>query len=46
MIVDGVERTVGDGQPGPNTMKLRQALVDIAGGHAPDPHNWRTPIAG
>lgn len=46
MIVDGVERTVGDGQPGPNTMKLRQALVDIAGGHASDPHNWRTPIAG
>ena len=46
MLVDGRELTVGDGQPGPNTMKLRQALVDIAGGHADDPHGWRTPIAG
>jgi len=44
--VDGQTHTVGDGQPGPNTMKLRQALVDIAGGHADDPHGWRTQIAG
>ncbi|MDG2113804.1 MAG: hypothetical protein P8N02_14465 [Actinomycetota bacterium] len=45
ILVDGAELTVGDGQPGANTMKLRQALVDIAGGQAADPHGWRTPIA-
>jgi branched-chain amino acid aminotransferase len=33
--------TVGDGGPGPLSMKLRQALVDIQRGAAPDPHGWR-----
>ena len=46
ILVEEQELTVGDGQPGENTMRLRQALVDIAGGHADDPHGWRTPIAG
>ena len=46
MLVNGVVLSVGDGQPGENTMKLRQALVDIAGGHAADPHGWRTAIQG
>jgi branched-chain amino acid aminotransferase len=32
--------TVGDGQPGPITMQLRQALLDVQTGHAPDPHGW------
>ncbi len=32
--------TVGDGKPGPITMRLRQALVDIQRGAAPDPHGW------
>lgn len=36
----------GDGQPGPNTMKLRQALTDILIGAAPDLHGWRTPVEG
>ena len=31
---------VADGQPGEVTMKLRQALVDIQTGQAPDHHNW------
>jgi branched-chain amino acid aminotransferase len=31
---------VADGQPGDVTMKLRQALVDIQTGQAPDHHNW------
>ena len=31
---------VGDGQPGNITMKLRQSLVDIQRGAAPDPHEW------
>ncbi|MCF6526311.1 branched-chain amino acid aminotransferase [Streptomyces sp. JJ36] len=32
--------TVGDGQPGPVTMKLREALLALQTGHAPDPHGW------
>ena len=32
--------TIGDGEPGPITMQLRQALVDIQTGVAPDPHKW------
>lgn len=36
----------GDGQPGPNTLKLRQALTDIQLGAAPDPYGWRTPVEG
>ena len=32
--------TIADGQPGEITMKMRQALVDIQTGAAPDVHNW------
>jgi branched-chain amino acid aminotransferase len=32
--------TVGDGRPGELTMRLRQALVDIQRGVAPDAHTW------
>lgn len=32
--------TVGDGKPGVISMRLRQALVDIQRGAAPDPHGW------
>src|ERR1044072_5574011 len=32
--------TVGDGEPGEVTMKLRKALLDIQTGAAPDPHGW------
>jgi len=32
--------TVGDGQPGPITMQLRKALLDVQTGHGPDPHGW------
>ncbi|MCW2491250.1 MAG: branched-chain amino acid aminotransferase [Frankiales bacterium] len=34
------EWTVGDGTPGPITTRLRQALLDLQTGHAPDPHGW------
>jgi branched-chain amino acid aminotransferase len=37
--------TVGDGGPGPLSMKLRRALVDIQRGAAPDPHGWRHIVA-
>lgn len=32
--------TVGDGQPGPITLQLRKALLDLQTGHATDPHGW------
>jgi branched-chain amino acid aminotransferase len=35
---------VGDGKPGEITMRLRQSLVDIQRGAAPDPHQWRHPV--
>ncbi len=38
--------TVGDGQPGPNTLKLREALTDLLNGKADDPFNWLTPVEG
>ncbi|UGY93776.1 branched-chain amino acid aminotransferase [Streptomyces gobiensis] len=34
------EWTVGDGQPGEITMKLREALLAIQNGRAADPHGW------
>ena len=40
----GESLVVGDGQPGRNTLRLRQALVDIQVGSAPDPFGWRTPV--
>ncbi len=39
------EWTVGDGQPGPVTMRLRQALLDIQTARATDPFNWVHRIA-
>ena len=32
--------TVGDGSPGPVTMRLREQLVGIQFGQQPDPHGW------
>ncbi len=32
--------TVGDGTPGPVTMQLREALLDVQTGRAPDAHGW------
>ena len=40
----GETLTIGDGQPGRNTLRLRQELVDIQLGAAPDPFGWRTPV--
>jgi len=35
---------IADGQAGPVSMRLRQALVDIQRGSAPDPRGWLHPI--
>jgi branched-chain amino acid aminotransferase len=37
--------TVGDGQPGPLTMQLRQHLLDIQHGRVPDTHGWLHRVA-
>jgi branched-chain amino acid aminotransferase len=34
------EWTIGDGGPGPVSMRLRKALLDVQTGQAPDPHGW------
>jgi len=36
---------VGDGGPGEISMRLRQSLVDIQRGAAPDRHGWLHPVA-
>lgn len=42
----GEQIEIGDGQPGPNTLRLREALTDIQLGKADDPHGWRTTVNG
>jgi branched-chain amino acid aminotransferase len=36
----GGEAVAGNGEPGPTTMKLRNALMDIQYGRAEDTHGW------
>jgi len=45
LIHEGATANVRDGQPGPNTLRLREALVNVQSGVAADPHQWRTTIA-
>ncbi|MXZ85055.1 MAG: branched-chain-amino-acid transaminase [Acidimicrobiia bacterium] len=44
VIYSGKTITIGTGQPGPNTLRLRQALTDAQTGAAPDTFVWRTPV--
>jgi branched-chain amino acid aminotransferase len=37
--------TVGDGEPGPLTMQLREALLDIQHGRVADTHSWLHRVA-
>ena len=36
--------TVGDGEPGPITRRLRAALLGVQTGQDPDPHGWMHPL--
>lgn len=45
VMAHGETITVRDGQPGPTTLRLREALTDIQTGKAPDTHGWLTPLA-
>jgi branched-chain amino acid aminotransferase len=40
----GKEWIVGDGAPGPVTMRLRDELVGIQYGRRPDPYGWMRPL--
>lgn len=44
LVVDGREVIVGDGQVGPHTLRLRQALTDVQTAAAPDDHGWNEPV--
>lgn len=44
VITRGERTSVGDGQPGQTTLKLRQALTDIQTGKSEDTHGWLTRI--
>ncbi|MBE7188992.1 branched-chain amino acid aminotransferase [Jatrophihabitans endophyticus] len=37
--------TIGDGTPGPITMQLREQLLAVQTGQAPDPHGWMHRLA-
>lgn len=43
LVVEGQPHQVGDGNPGPNTLRLREALVAAQTG-GEDTHGWRTPV--
>jgi len=45
LVHNGEEITVRDGNPGPNTDRLRKALQEIQYGLAPDTHNWLTEVS-
>lgn len=45
LVHDGRDVVVGDGQVGPNTQRLREALVAIQQGAGDDRHGWRTVVA-
>ncbi|UED86828.1 branched-chain amino acid aminotransferase [Streptomyces profundus] len=36
---------IGDGQPGPVTLRLREELLGIQTGQRPDPYGWMHPVA-
>lgn len=43
---DQGEFTVGSGESGATTLRLRNALLEIQSGSAPDPHNWMHTLVG
>ncbi len=46
LIHDGRRHTVGDGQVGPVTRRLRTALLQLQRGEVPDPYGWTRPVTG
>jgi branched-chain amino acid aminotransferase len=46
VVVADARIAVGDGEPGPNTLRIRDALTALLAGEAEDPHGWRTVVQG
>ncbi len=46
VVVGDASIVVGDGQPGPNTLRLREALTSLQIGAADDPFGWMTKVKG
>ena len=46
ITVGGDTLQVGDGQPGPNTLRLREAMTDLQLGKTDDPYGWMTKVTG
>jgi branched-chain amino acid aminotransferase len=44
LVHEGREVRVGDGTGGPNTARLRSALLAVQRGQAADPHGWTLPV--
>ena len=44
VIAHGEAIKVRDGQPGPTTLRLREALTDVQTGKSEDVHGWLTPL--
>ncbi len=44
LLHDGAEITVGDGEMGTWSARLREQLCAIQSGQADDPHGWRVPL--
>lgn len=44
LVIEGAEVTVGEGDVGPQTLALRQALVDSQVARTPDEHGWTRPV--
>jgi len=46
LVHEGREVTIGAGEVGPNTVRLREALLAIQRAEVPDPHDWMVPVTG
>lgn len=44
ILHNGIDHQVGDGQVGPNTLRLRAELTSIQTGASPDLHGWIHPV--
>ena len=44
LVHDGRRTTLGDGQVGPVTRRLRTALLQLQRGEVPDQHGWTRPV--
>jgi branched-chain amino acid aminotransferase len=44
LVVNGAEHPIGSGETGPNTLRLREALLAIQRGEVADSYGWTVPV--